>query len=68
MLVHGDAKAFACELCDKTFKRRDQLRSHIYYRHSNNRVYSCPVCYKTSHSTYHFKMHMLTHSNVRPFR
>ena len=33
---HSDHRGFACPLCDKDFKRKDQLRSHMQHRHGTD--------------------------------
>ena len=36
MLVHTGVKNFTCSICQKAFNRKDNLKVHIYNKHTSN--------------------------------
>lgn len=60
---------FQCKLCSKLLGSRAALQRHSKEVHSrNSAVVSCPRCQKLFQNRSNLKIHMLTHSGVRPFR
>jgi len=45
--LHSGVKAFWCGACGKTFLTSSQLKDHVIVMHTNDKPYSCPVCYLT---------------------
>lgn len=60
---------FQCKLCSKLLGSRAALQRHSKEVHSrNSAVVSCPRCQKLFQNRSNLKIHMLTHSGVRPFK
>lgn len=60
---------FQCKLCSKLLGSRAALQRHSKEVHSrNSTVVSCPRCQKLFQNRSNLKIHMLTHSGVRPFK
>lgn len=60
---------FQCNLCSKLLGSRAALQRHAKEVHSrNSTVVSCPRCQKLFQNRSNLKIHMLTHSGVRPFK
>ncbi|KAL9879433.1 uncharacterized protein ACN2A1_011399 isoform 1-T1 [Glossina fuscipes fuscipes] len=73
-----------CDFCGRKFFRPQKLKAHIKRAHSGSRaalqrhakevhsrnstVVSCPRCQKLFQNRSNLKIHMLTHSGVRPFK
>ena len=51
---------FACILCGKTIKRKNNMKSHLRDAHMKPRVYRCPPCNKTL-TNRSFAMHISVH-------
>ena len=43
MVTHTGVRAFQCDLCQKSFARRDKLKTHVKY-HNQERDFKCPLC------------------------
>ncbi|KAF5275085.1 hypothetical protein FQA39_LY07022 [Lamprigera yunnana] len=66
-LIHGDLKAFTCEVCQKSFKNMKQLRNHKM-THSNKFNQSCAICDKVFSNRRQMKVHMDgVHNKIKPF-
>lgn len=62
-------REFQCKLCSKLLGSRAALQRHSKEVHSRNTaVVSCPRCQKLFQNRSNLKIHMLTHSGVRPFK
>ena len=60
---------FQCKMCSKLLGSRAALQRHSKEVHSrNSAVVSCPRCQKLFQNRSNLKIHMLTHSGVRPFK
>lgn len=59
-------KIFKCEVCEKTFKRREHLYQHSKL-HSGVRPFSCTNCTKTFSRKEHLMRHLTSHSGVKDF-
>ncbi|KNC32711.1 hypothetical protein FF38_02711 [Lucilia cuprina] len=71
--MHSDVadvlRDFQCNLCSKLLGSRAALQRHAKEVHSrNSTVVSCPRCQKLFQNRSNLKIHMLTHSGVRPFK
>lgn len=71
-LTHSGIKPFICSLCAKAFSQVCNLKKHTTAIHPENivdpDVFVCGFCQKEFHVKERLKMHMRTHSGVRPYK
>ncbi|XP_077468432.1 uncharacterized protein LOC144084042 [Stigmatopora argus] len=56
-------KAFECDVCQKSFSYKDQLRKHVY---THKEPQKCSQCSKTFRSSVSLERHMLRHEGKSP--
>jgi len=56
---------FNCDTCDKTFKAKSGLKSHILYHGMKN--FKCELCDKAFYTKSALKRHMLVHSKEKKY-
>uniref|UniRef100_A0A1A8LGR9 Histone H4 transcription factor n=3 Tax=Nothobranchius TaxID=28779 RepID=A0A1A8LGR9_9TELE len=59
---------YKCPLCDMTCPSPSALRSHIKFRHSNEKPYSCDYCEYSCKNLIDLRKHLDTHSSDPAFR
>lgn len=59
-----DHRPYSCSVCDKVFKWKSRLQSHIVV-HSAYRPHTCSVCEKAYKHKFKLNEHMLSHSEER---
>ena len=77
--LEGSSSEFQCQICEKVLGTRHAALRHRKEVHSDipikangevglpvNRV-NCPKCERTFKNKSNLKIHMLTHSGVKPF-
>lgn len=57
-----------CMVCNKTFKQRSALNSHILIHTERSRDYTCDKCGKCFLNKQNLAGHMVMHDNSRPFQ
>ncbi|RZF42281.1 hypothetical protein LSTR_LSTR003899 [Laodelphax striatellus] len=57
----GPERPFECELCQKTFAYKNNLKIHMRI-HTNDKPYACKVCGRAFTQSSSLKMHMTVHS------
>jgi len=62
----GNRKRFACDDCDKSFSKSNDLTRH-QRTHSGARPYQCLVCGKCYAQVSHLTLHQRKHTGSRPF-
>ncbi|CAG2166343.1 unnamed protein product [Oppiella nova] len=66
-------KIFKCDLCDKSYTRKDSLRHHQRIEHNSGgralRMHYCDQCEYSTSNGGHMKRHIIRkHTNERPFK
>ncbi|EDO18136.1 hypothetical protein Kpol_1031p42 [Vanderwaltozyma polyspora DSM 70294] len=56
-------KLFACEHCDRRFKRQEHLKRHVRSLHMGEKPFSCHICEKKFSRSDNLNQHIKTHSN-----
>ena len=58
----------ACDLCSKTFVKREHLTKHLRIHKNDNKRYSCEYCQKAFRDRYELVRHTRRHTGDFPFR
>nr|CAI5827001.1 unnamed protein product [Callosobruchus analis] len=61
---HLDIRNFVCDVCGKSFFRRDALRKHLNCYHGNVKAFHCKICDKMLKG--HLPQHMRMHKQDKP--
>ena len=62
------ARPHICEVCTKTFAKREHLTKHLRIHKSDNKRYSCEYCQKAFRDRYELVRHTRRHTGDFPFR
>lgn len=62
--VVNQQKRYECHFCEKTFTRRENLRSHTGKMHTGENVFVCSICNKSFSQKGNLKTHMRIHAGV----
>ena len=62
------ARPHVCEVCTKTFAKREHLTKHLRIHKSDNKRYSCEYCQKAFRDRYELVRHTRRHTGDFPFR
>ncbi|SCU93558.1 LADA_0G03752g1_1 [Lachancea dasiensis] len=57
------SKHFACEFCDRRFKRQEHLKRHIRSLHMGEKPFGCHICGKKFSRSDNLNQHVKTHSD-----
>ncbi|CAH1996993.1 unnamed protein product [Acanthoscelides obtectus] len=69
-LIHGEVKAFGCNICSKTFKNSKQLRNHkiTHQDKTKKSQHICQECSKQFADKRHLRIHNdVVHKRLKPF-
>ncbi|EFA06142.1 zinc finger protein 595 [Tribolium castaneum] len=69
-LIHGDVRAYVCNVCKKAFKNSKQLGNHkITHKKEFERLkFTCEICSKSFSDKRQLKIHMnVVHEKIKPF-
>ena len=66
MQSHTGKEGYGCTVCDKVFKRKDHLKTHMR-THTGEKPFTCDVCGKGCRQNGDLKRHMRTHTGEKPF-
>ncbi|XP_063696074.1 zinc finger protein 501-like [Culicoides brevitarsis] len=65
--VHDPRRDFQCNECDKKYKKKWQLETHLR-THTNERIFACSYCDKAFFKKFTLKKHTFSHTGERPFK
>ncbi|ELU03123.1 hypothetical protein CAPTEDRAFT_34004, partial [Capitella teleta] len=66
--IHSDVRPYACRRCGKTFKTSECLWHHENRSKTCKKRFLCIKCSKQFASYTAFDKHMVTHSELRPYK
>jgi uncharacterized Zn-finger protein len=58
----------SCDVCNKTFAKREHLTKHLRIHKSDNKRYTCEFCHKAFRDRYELVRHTRRHTGDFPFR
>ena len=64
---HGVSRPFPCSQCNKRFKTKNTMQTHLNKTHVTVRRYVCNLCGDSFKQSHHLAQHMVHHSDARPF-
>lgn len=67
ILFLAAVKPFACDQCDKTFNRADNLKVHKDATHHGIRAFACVQCDKRFARNSYLQRHLQWHTGLKPF-
>ena len=56
--MHDNEKKYKCNTCDKPFRRKDYLHSHLKTHQSNKQFYTCDDCGRSYTLKHNLQKHM----------
>ncbi|XP_067897334.1 histone H4 transcription factor-like isoform X4 [Heterodontus francisci] len=66
--VRNHVNQFKCPLCDMTCTTFSSLRTHIKFRHCDERPYGCDFCENSFKNLYDLRKHIETHNDEPTYR
>ncbi|XP_044727324.1 zinc finger protein 470-like [Chrysoperla carnea] len=68
LLIHSTERPYACDRCEKTYRRDDSLKQHISHVHLNERKYQCKFCSQAFYERRHLVHHERRHTGEKPHK
>ena len=66
LLRHNDIRNFVCNICNRAFKRKTDLKQHMVW-HSDEKPLQCDICGFRCKTNWEIKSHSLSHSDIRKY-
>ncbi|XP_044727309.1 zinc finger protein 91-like [Chrysoperla carnea] len=68
LVIHSNERPYACDHCDKTYRRADHLKQHISHAHLNQRKFQCTFCSQAFHAKRTLVHHVRRHTGEKPHK
>ena len=65
-LRHSDVRKFTCNICNRAFKRKTDLKHHMIW-HSDDKPLQCDICGFRCKTNWEIKSHRLSHTDIRNY-
>ena len=65
-LIHTEKKNLKCEVCEKKFKRKDNLKRHTL-THTKGKAHECDICKKKFYTKTNLVNHFRIHLGEKPY-
>ncbi len=46
-MVNGEVKTHQCQICNGTFSKKENLKTHVSRIHDKNKLFNCDYCNKS---------------------
>lgn len=68
MLIHNDLRPYSCNICNRAFRTKWNLRMHQWTHMSRtHKPFKCTQCKSAFYLKHEWEAHVRSHNGVRPF-